>query len=115
MGSSFVYRMLCVYACCHSSGSSHTALSATATAPTGIAIAQVRRGRRVSHSRTAAIPTKIATTMCDMIAKAMSTAGSQRRLPVSSVYASAPNPNSANASAMQNENSPASVLAMLPP
>ncbi len=58
---------------------------------------------------------KIATTMCDMIASAIRTAGSQRRFPVSSVYASAPRPKSANARPMQNENSPASVLAMLPP
>ncbi len=56
---------------------------------------QVRRGRRTSHNNVAATPTKIATTMCDMIAAAMSTAGSHGRLPVSSVYASAPSANKA--------------------
>ncbi len=50
-----------------------------------------------------------------MTAAAMSTAGSHRRLPVSSVYASAPSANNASASAISNEYSPASVLAMLPP
>ena len=98
-GRSLEYRMLCVYFCCHSSGSNQTALNAPATAPTGIAIAHVRCGRRVSHSNMAAMLMKIATTMCDMIASAISVAGSQRRFPVSSVYASAPSPNNANAEA----------------
>ena len=63
----------------------------------------------------AATTTKIATTMCDMTAAAMSTAGNHRRRPVSSVYARAPSANNENASAISNEYSPASVLAMLPP
>jgi len=58
---------------------------------------------------------KIATTMCDITASAMSTGGSHRRFPVSSEYASAPSANSDSASAISNEYSPASVLAMLPP
>ena len=75
----------------------------------------MRRGERTSQSNTAATPTKIATTTCDITAAANSTAGSHGRLPVSSVYASAPSANNASASAISNEYSPASVLAMLPP
>jgi hypothetical protein len=75
----------------------------------------VRHGRRVSHITVAAIAMKMPTTMCDMIAAAIKSAGSHRRLPVSRVWASAPRPNSASASAIVKENSPASVLAMLPP
>ena len=72
-------------ACCARSGKIQTALNATATPPTGNAIAHVRCGRRVSHNRMAAIAMKIATTMCDMIASAINVAGSHRRRPVSSV------------------------------
>ena len=98
-----------------SSGSSHTAGIAAATPPMAAANGQVRKGRRVSHSNDAAMPMKIATTMCDITAHAISNAGNHLRFPVSSVYASAPSPNSANARPIVNENSPASVLAMLPP
>ena len=65
-----------------SSGSDHTARQRDADARRpATAIGHVRCGRRVSHSSNAAIATKIATTMCDMIASAISSAGSQRRLP----------------------------------
>ena len=77
--------MLCVNFCCHNSGRIQTALNATATPPTGNAIAQVRCGRRANQSKRAAMAMKIATTMCDMIASAMSSAGSHRRRPVSRV------------------------------
>ena len=75
----------------------HTAVSSTPTAPTATASGHVRRGERTSHSSTAATPTKIATTTCDITAAAISTAGSHRRFPVSRVYASAPSANSASA------------------
>ena len=77
--------MLCVYACWPTSGSDHTAVSARPTTPTDTAIGQVRRGERTNHRSTAATPTKIPTTMCDMIAAAMSTAGNHGRFPVSRV------------------------------
>src|SRR5262249_8496300 len=41
-GASFVYRMLCVYACCATSGRLHTAVNATATPPMLMASGHVR-------------------------------------------------------------------------
>ena len=84
-GTSFVYRMLCVYDCWPTSGISHTAGSANATAPIAAASGRVRNGRRTNHNRMAATPMKMATTMWHMTAAAMRIAGSHRRRPVSSV------------------------------
>ena len=97
------------------SGSDHTAVSAKPTVPTETAIGHVRCGERTSHSSTAATPTKIATTMCDMIAAAMSTAGSHGRFPVSRRVRERTEREQRERQRDLERVLPASVLAMLPP
>ena len=107
--------MSVVYLSVAATGTSHTAVSSTPTAPIAATRVKLRPGRWVSQSTAAASTAKIATTRWLVSVAANNTAGSHRGPRRSSARASVPRKKSDNASAIMNEYSPANVLASVPP
>ncbi len=107
--------MLEVYACVATSGKLHVAVSSNPTIDTGMAIRHVARGRWQSHTTRPRNAAKSATTMCDITQHASNTAGTHGRRPVRSVNASAATKNNPSERASVKLNSPARLLARLPP
>jgi hypothetical protein len=78
-------------------------------------IGNVRLGRRASHTMSAPTTANMPTTRWLITTAANRTAGKHIRRRCSSEYARAPRKKSASARAKVNENSPAKLLARLPP
>ena len=97
------------------SGRSQKAVSRTPTAPTAATRVKLRTGCRISQSTIPASTAKIATTRWLVIVSASSNAGNHMGPRRSSARASVPRKKSASANASMNENSPARVLASVPP
>ncbi len=74
-----------------------------------------RRSLQISIINPTPMNTNMRTTPWHSAAKAVTTAASIRRSPVYIPWANRPNPIIANVSAIENENSPAIVEAILPP
>src|SRR5262249_17628463 len=109
------YRMFVVYESVAISGTDHSALSRKPTAPIETARLALFNGCWKSHTAKAPKTAKIATTKWLMRHAVSSTAGSHNRFRVRSAVAKVPKKSSANAIAIVNEYSPASVLASVPP
>ncbi len=97
------------------SGTNQNAVSRTPTTPTAARRVKFLTGRMINQITTPAYTAKIATTTWLRMVSASSTAGSQSGPRRSSARANVPRKKSDSASAIMNENSPASVLGRLPP
>ena len=91
------------------------AVTRAPTAPMAAATDRLRTGRRWSQITTAPTMTNTATIRWLMTVAASRAAGTAKPLRSSRARASDPRKNSPRAMAMQKENSPARVLARLPP
>ena len=91
------------------------AVMSAPTPPMAAASDRFRIGRRCSQMTSAPTATNTVTIRWLMTVAASSTAGSPKPVRSSSARARAPRKNRPRPMAMQNENSPASVLARLPP
>ncbi len=107
--------MLVVYVIVTTSGTSHTALRHTPTAPIATARVKFRIGPWNAQTVTAPIAAKTPTIRWLIRHSARNIAGSQRCWRVRSAIANVPKKKKTNAIASVNENSPASVLARFPP
>src|SRR5690242_21148759 len=107
--------MLCVYGWRKNSGTAQIDVSNPPTASTGTATGSVRHGRRESHTNNAPARENVMTTMCDSALNANNSAGNHGLLPVSSVFANDARKNNDSEIASVYENSPARLLARLPP
>ena len=98
-----------------SSGRAQTAVSSAPTTPMATVRPKLRQGWWNNHTIRPATTANTPTMRWLVTVSASSSAGSQRRRRVWSESAKVPRKNNANASASEKENSPAIVLAIVPP